>query len=233
MKVIVFTISIIVILGGLYFYQQTWNTYTEKVPKKSLEEFVKQNTNKFEETAAQEQKNKDETPQDQSSILARLFKPSLFISKLDNIWNNPAEVAEESEESQKIKMEIRNYLIASSDIGFPNDSAKLKAALGETAEGDPGALTEIRNEYEKNLEEFEKLEPPEVMLGIHNQSVEVVKRFIALLNDTIHQTNGLVDETWDSKERTDINNLALETKAAIINIVEKYQINLPQGVLSY
>ena len=64
-------------------------------------------------------------------------------------------------------------------------------------------------------------------------SHEAVKRFIALLDDAIHQAKGSVGETWNSQERVAINSLAQQTKAAIVTVVEDYDIYLPPGVISY
>lgn len=231
MKVIVFTISIIVILGGLYFYQQTWNTYTEKVPKKSLEEFVKQAPNSSQGSTEQKQENIVNTPQNQSSFLARLLNPSLFIGGGDETIDASYGITQDPK-TQKLKEGIRNYLIASSDINFPSAS-KLEPALEKAEEGDPADLIEISSDYKEGLEELKQLVPPEIMQKIHAYSIEVVERFVSLLNNTIHQTSGSVYENWNSEERLAITELAEQTKAAMIEIVTTYQIRLPSGVLSY
>ena len=57
--------------------------------------------------------------------------------------------------------------------------------------------------------------------------------FINLLDDTIHQTKGSVEETWNSQERLDIINKANEAKISILEIVMRYNIELPPDVLPY
>ncbi len=225
MRPFIFPIGIIFLLGGLYFYQNTWDHAPP--PQKSIIDALR-NTQRT--TASTLNPENGSIQKDYNPILARLLKTSLFIKgPQEQSPENPVQI----EQLEALKIEIRDYLIASSDIGFPEDNAKLKAALEEAKNGDPGNLIKIRTEYQKGLGELKKLEPPEILYDVHAKSIEVVEQFTALLNDTVHQAKGSVEETWNSEERLKINERAQEIKASLIEIVMTYEITLPPGVLSY
>ena len=227
MRIVVVSLGIVLVLGGLYFYQRTWNA-SPPTPKKSLEEFLQKDRVRDNETLPQNTQNSKDYP----SLLARLFKPNIFISEPNQNEEGTGNT-EVDKEREALKNEIRTYLIASSDIEFPESTENLKSALENAAAGDSSALINIRDGYQKGLGKLQDLAPPAPLEDIHAQSSEAVKRFIALLDDAIHQAKGSVGETWNSQERVAINSLAQQTKAAIVTVVEDYDIYLPPGVISY
>lgn len=226
-------VIVVLILGGLYLYQSTWtNAPAKNAPEKSIKNYLPDEGTS--QTQPENETRSERQDQNYASILSRIFKPSLFIDRwgdtsgADNIGGSP-----EDPELQETKKEIRDYLIASSDIGFPEDNSLLKKALEEAEGGNPQDLIEIRNEYQKSLEELKKLSPPEPLKDVHEKSIGVVEKSIGLLEETIHQTGGSVEETWNSDKRLEIVGEAQEVRAEILRVVETYQIHLPPGVVSY
>ncbi len=226
------TVAITLFLGGLYFYEQRMSAPTHPKKTASLTKTLNDQT------------SPTETPPAPPAPSRFSFNPfSLFgnanekesgeAEKEKTGEGNAPEQKTQDSRLETLKQDIKNYLIASSQIPFPQDKLALQVALAEAEEGNSTNLMKIRDRYRNALEVFKTLSPPQELFSFHEKSINVTQRFITLLDDTIYKRKGSVKETWNSEERVAIINAANTLKQELRTIVATYQIDLPPDVLPY
>ena len=126
---------------------------------------------------------------------------------------------------------IKKYLIASSDIGFPQNTVELQLSLHLAEDGDFAKLIGLIQDFEQKYEILKRLSPPAQAAEIHQKSLDITARFIQLLRDARNEKRGSVEATWDSPERAAIISQAQEVMSKIRGLVAQYNIQLPPDVL--
>ncbi len=138
------------------------------------------------------------------------------------------------EKNDKTKEEIKQYLINSSNLNFP-DPSYIQLAISLVAE--KGEKTELKNiikEMNEKYEELELLSHPAELDKIHEQSLNVIQRFIPILQQIVDLNNPdkiKVDNIINSTEMQQINELANQVLKEIRQVVKEYNISLPAGIL--
>lgn len=126
---------------------------------------------------------------------------------------------------------IYHYLVASSDIGFEVDKERLGLALSLAENGEPATLDRLIRDFERKMEAFNALTPPEEMEEAHNESSKILLRYVQLLKAAREKEAGSVAATWDSIERQKLGEDASAVTQKIRDIVHTHGIELPEDVL--
>lgn len=126
---------------------------------------------------------------------------------------------------------IYRYLIAASNIGFDADTTRLKLALATAGQGDTSSLDRLISDFEQKLEALQALTPPDELRDINGESAKIVLRYIQHLKDARDAASSDVQTVWGSPERQAIGDTAQHINDQIRDIVHKYNISLPEGVL--
>lgn len=126
---------------------------------------------------------------------------------------------------------IRDYLISSSNIGFFKDASRLTLAVDLAALGDKQEIENIIAEIKAKYVIFQALQPPEEAIDIHQQSLEVIEMFISLLEKVKSSQREEMGKILGSPEAFQIEGLINDTKQKINDLIKKYNIELPAGVI--
>lgn len=129
------------------------------------------------------------------------------------------------------KEAIRDYLISSSNIGFFKDASRLTLAVDLAALGDKQEIENIIAEIKAKYVIFQALQPPEEAADIHQQSLKVIGMFIGLLEKVKSSQREEMGKILGSPEASQIEGLINDTKQKINDLVKKYNIELPPGVM--
>lgn len=174
------------------------------------------------------------TPEE-TSLLAYLFGKTAINPqfKLPDLGPPPAtqDAAGLREPAEEPARSIYRYLVASSDIQFKADSSRLGLALATAEKGERTALDRLIADYEGKFAQFQLLAPPSEMQGIHEASLQIVLQHIQHLKAARAAEPGKVLSTWKSGDRSTIGEEAGRILAQMREIVNKYNIILPAGVL--
>lgn len=129
------------------------------------------------------------------------------------------------------KEEIKDYLISSSNIGFLKDQSRLSLAIDLAALGDKKEIENIISEIKAKYVIFQALEPPEEAISIHQQSLRIIEMFIGLLEKIKSSQREEMGKILSSSEVSQMQELVDKTKQGINELVKKYGIELPAGVM--
>lgn len=240
-QIIILSLGSIVILGGLYWYQE--KQLSPQTPRRESRREIP--TTPSQELA----KTGERVPRDSSKaesetsflginpgFLSSFLRPRLnFLGILDEA---PAKSAQKSARdlppiNKEVAGNIRSYLIASSDL-FPKDLYnRFLEALAGFSKGDISGIETLRDDYRTRLEKLKTLKPPREMEYIHEETIEVIEHQIALLTHIREGNYNTLEDIANSKENQDLLLGARQVKQELLRLVEAYQIHLPPDVLGY
>lgn len=242
-QIIILSLASIVILGGLYLYQEkqisprgTQKEALKRVPNAPSQKNI-QTPGGAAPPAAFKEGSEAPFFGINPGLLSSFLRPRLnFLGVLDD--EIPAKSDQKSAQSlspidKEVAGSIRSYLIASSDL-FPKDLYnRFLEALAGFSKGDVSGIETLRDDYRTRLEKLTMLKPPREMERVHQGTVEVIEHQIALLNHIAEGNYKTLEDIANSKENQDLLLRARQVKQELLRLVEAYQIHLPSDVLAY
>lgn len=129
------------------------------------------------------------------------------------------------------KQQLTDYLVASSNIPFPQDPVFLREAFLENKDGKPAKLDEVIKGFENGLDTFKKLTPPERLAAIHEASVSQIGDLLAVYRELRGKTDKSLTEVWQEPTMAGLRERSSRTVAELRDLASRYQLELPPDVL--
>lgn len=129
------------------------------------------------------------------------------------------------------KQRLVDYLVASSNIPFPQDPVFLREAFLENKDGKPAKLDQVIKGFEDGLDTLKKLAPPERLKAIHEASVSQISDLMAVYKELRGQTGKSLTEVWQEPAMSGLRERSSRTIAELHELASRYELELPPDVL--
>ncbi len=152
-------------------------------------------------------------------------------SWLDEFTRNREATSKTEVPNAEEKQRLADYLIASSNIPFPQDPVFLREAFLENKDGKPAKLDQVIKGFEDGLATLKKLEPPERLTAIHEASVSQIADLVGVYKELRGETGKSLTEIWQAPTMAGLRERSSRTIAELRSLVSRYQLELPADVL--
>lgn len=129
------------------------------------------------------------------------------------------------------KQQLVDYLVASSNIPFPQDPVFLREAFLENKDGKPAKLDQVIQGFENGLDTLKKLAPPERLKAIHEASISQIADLTGVYKELRGQTGKSLTEVWQEPTMAGLRERSSRTIAELRELASRYQLELPPDVL--
>lgn len=152
-------------------------------------------------------------------------------SWLDEFTRNHEATSKADTLNGEEKQRLVDYLIASSNIPFPQDPVFLREAFLENKDGKPAKLDQVIKGFEDGLDTLKKLAPPERLTAIHDASVSQISDLMSVYKELRGQTDKSLTEVWQEPTMAGLRERSSRTIAELRGLVSRYQLELPPDVI--
>ncbi|MBI2624076.1 hypothetical protein HYW67_01095 [Candidatus Parcubacteria bacterium] len=129
------------------------------------------------------------------------------------------------------KQQLVDYLVASSNIPFPQDPVFLREAFLENKDGEPAKLDQVIKGFEDGFAVLLKLAPPERLKAIHEASVSQISDLMGVYKELRGETGKSLTEVWQEPTMTGLRERSSRTIAELRALANRYQLDLPPDVI--
>lgn len=165
-------------------------------------------------------------PQKQKSL--QKTPKNLFVSPSPQSSENAPQTNQSNEQE---KSKIRDYLIASSEIDFP-EPWQISEVIALAYRGQKEHLKNLITVLKEKLEKFRALTPPSALENFHQESLQIMTNYIEFLTKAASAlTPTEMTEVLNSRPFNNLRSQAQDLIANLRAFLSQYQIELPEEVL--
>ncbi len=165
------------------------------------------------------------------STIKNLERGTFTTSPADDPGQNDPQQAEEPTEEPA--RSVYRYFVASSAVGFGDNTESLASALSRAAQGNSAPLTTLIAGLSEQLSVLRALPTPPEVGSIHERSNLLLSEYINFLKRIAESSAQNVTLLWESQEHARLIREASSILQAIRNIETTYEFTLPDDVLPH